>query len=259
MLKKDISLMSLRELREEASAASPEELEELARMMGQDPREGVRKLASSLEKRTASLLRERERIGQMRRMETELIESGISPVAGVDEAGRGPLCGPVVSCTLILPEDFSELWINDSKKLTEKKREELFRIITQNAVACEVGVAGPDVIDEINILRATIRTVEESLSRIKVKPAFVLLDALKVDTDIPQRSIIKGDAKVYSIAAASIVAKVTRDHMMYEYDSLYPEYHLSSNKGYGTAEHIEALKKYGPSPIHRKTFIGNII
>lgn len=259
MLIKDISAMSLRELKQLAEGASLQETEELAGMLGDDPREGVRKYASSLEKKLLSIRKETERITSMRRMETELIRSGLSPVAGVDEAGRGPLCGPVVSCTLILPEDFDELWINDSKKLTEKKREELYKKITQNAVACEVGVAGPDVIDEINILRATIRTVEESLSAIKVKPAVVLLDALKVDTPIPQKSIVKGDAKVYSIAAASIVAKVSRDHMMYEYDSMYPEYHLASNKGYGTADHIEALKKYGPSPIHRKSFIKNII
>lgn len=255
----DFTGMSLKELRTMAEGLSAEKLREFSAALKDDPRQGVQKYASSLERKMLSLERERARIDAMRETERQLIRQGISPIAGVDEAGRGPLCGPVVSCTLILPEDFDQMWINDSKKLSEKKREELYGIITQNAVAFEVGIADNDVIDEINILQATIRTVEESLGRIRVKPAMVLLDALEVGTDIPQRSIVKGDARVYSIAAASIVAKVSRDRMMYEYDSMYPEYHFASNKGYGTADHIEALRKYGPCPIHRKTFIRNFI
>lgn len=255
----DFTGMSLKELRTMAEGLSAEKLREFSAALKDDPRQGVQKYASSLERKMLSLERERARIDAMRETERQLIRQGISPIAGVDEAGRGPLCGPVVSCTLILPEDFDQMWINDSKKLSEKKREELYGIITQNAVAFEVGIADNDVIDEINILQATIRTVEESLGRIRVKPAMVLLDALEVGTDIPQRSIVKGDARVYSIAAASIVAKVSRDRMMYEYDSMYPEYHFASNKGYGTADHIEALRKYGPCPIHRNTFIRNFI
>ena len=259
MLMTDPAQMSLKDIRALAQDLAPDEMRQMAKILSQDPRQGVRNYGASLEKKADRVLTEAARVASMRQTELELIRSGISPVAGVDEAGRGPLCGPVVSCTLILPEDFDELWINDSKKLTEKKREELFRLITENAVACEVGIADAALIDEINILRATIRTVEESLGRIRVKPAMVLLDALEVDTPIPQRSIVRGDATVYCIAAASIVAKVSRDRMMYEYDSMYPEYHFASNKGYGTADHIEALRKYGPCPIHRKTFIRNFI
>ena len=175
---------------------------------------------------------------------------------GVDEAGRGPLCGPVCCAAVILdPEDPIE-GINDSKKLTAKKREELYDVIMKEAVAVGIGYASPARIDEINILQATYEAMREAISKLPIQPDVLLNDAVKIPgVNIYQVPIIKGDAKSVSIAAASIVAKVTRDRLMEEYDAHIPEYGFASNKGYGSAQHIEALKKYGPSPIHRRSFL----
>ena len=181
-------------------------------------------------------------------------------VCGIDEAGRGPLAGPVVAGACILPADCQILYLNDSKKLSEKRREALFEEIKEKAVAFGVGIVSPAVIDEINILQATYEAMREAVSKLEPVPQILLNDAVTIpDVTIPQVPIIKGDAKSISIAAASIVAKVTRDRMMVEYDKVMPEYGFASNKGYGAAAHIEALKKYGPSPIHRATFIKNFI
>ncbi len=181
-------------------------------------------------------------------------------ICGVDEAGRGPLAGPVAAGAAILPRDCTILYLNDSKKLTEKRREELFEEIKEKAVAWSVGIAGPERIDEINILRATYEAMRSAISGLKTVPDLLLNDAVTIpDITIRQIPIIKGDAKSVSIAAASILAKVTRDHMMMEYDKLFPEYGFAKNKGYGTAVHIEALKNFGPTPIHRKTFIKNFV
>lgn len=181
-------------------------------------------------------------------------------LCGIDEVGRGPLAGPVMAGAVILPTDHRILYLNDSKKLTAKKREELYDVIMSEAVAVAVGSEDHDVIDEINILQATYSAMRKAIGQLSVKPDFLLVDAVTIPgTGIPECPIIKGDAKSVSIAAASIVAKVTRDRLMVEYDKLYPEYHFAKNKGYGTAEHIAALKKYGPCPIHRKTFIRKIL
>jgi len=181
-------------------------------------------------------------------------------ICGVDEAGRGPLAGPVAAGAAILPRDCTILFLNDSKKLTEKRREELFEEIKEKAVAWSVKIAGPERIDEINILRATYEAMRSAISDLKTVPDLLLNDAVTIpDITIRQLPIIKGDAKSVSIAAASILAKVTRDHMMMEYDKLFPEYGFAKNKGYGTAVHIEALKNFGPTPIHRKTFIKNFV
>ncbi len=190
----------------------------------------------------------------MKEYENELYNKGINYIAGVDEVGRGPLVGPVVTAAVILPKDFYDERINDSKKITEKKREELFNIIKENAISIGIGISSEDVIDEINILEATKRAMKEAISNLDVTPQHILIDAVKLDINIPSTSIIKGDAKSQSIAAASIIAKVTRDHMMYELDKLHPEYDFKSNKGYGTKKHIEAIYKYGPLKEHRKTF-----
>lgn len=190
----------------------------------------------------------------MKEYENELYNKGINYIAGVDEVGRGPLVGPVVTAAVILPKDFYDERINDSKKITEKKREELFNIIKENAISIGIGISSEDIIDEINILEATKRAMKEAISNLDVTPEHVLIDAVKLDINIPSTSIIKGDAKSQSIAAASIIAKVTRDHMMYELDKLHPEYDFKSNKGYGTKKHIEAIYKYGPLKEHRKTF-----
>ena len=190
----------------------------------------------------------------MKEFETELYNKGIKYIAGIDEVGRGPLVGPVVTAAVILPKDFYDERINDSKKLTEKKRELLYDVIMENAVSVGIGISSEDVIDEINILEATKRAMIEAVNNLSVKPEHLLIDAVKLNIDIPQTSIIKGDAKSESIAAASIVAKVTRDRMMVELDKKHPEYDFKHNKGYGTKKHIEAIEKYGILKEHRKTF-----
>ncbi len=190
----------------------------------------------------------------MKEFETELYNNGINFIAGIDEVGRGPLVGPVVTAAVILPKDFYDERINDSKKLTEKKRELLYDVIMENAISVGIGISSEDVIDEINILNATKRAMLEAVNNLSVKPEHLLIDAVKLDTDIPQTSIIKGDAKSESIAAASIIAKVTRDRMMVELDKIHPEYDFKHNKGYGTKKHIEAIRKYGIIKEHRKTF-----
>lgn len=190
----------------------------------------------------------------MKEYENELYEKGIELIAGVDEVGRGPLVGPVVTAAVILPKDYFDERINDSKKITEKKREMLFDVIMNNALSVGIGISSEKVIDEINILEATKRAMKEAINNLSITPEHVLIDAVKLDIDIPSTSIIKGDAKSQSIAAASIIAKVTRDRMMYELDKKYPEYDFAHNKGYGTKKHIEALKKYGVLENHRKTF-----
>lgn len=181
-------------------------------------------------------------------------------ICGIDEAGRGPLCGPVVAAAVILPDEYNILYINDSKKLSETKREEVYKEIDKYAVAYGVGIVSPERIDEINILQATYEAMRTAIHKLSVTPDILLNDAVTIPmVDIKQVPIIKGDAKSQSIAAASIMAKVTRDHLMEEYDKLYPEYGFAKHKGYGTAAHIKAIKEYGPCPIHRRTFIKNFI
>ena len=190
----------------------------------------------------------------MKEFENELYNNGINFIAGIDEVGRGPLVGPVITAAVILPKDFYDERINDSKKLTEKKRELLYDVIMENALSVGIGISSPEVIDEINILNATKKAMIEAINNLSIKPEHLLIDAVKLDIDIPQTSIIKGDAKSQSIASASIIAKVTRDRMMVELDKKYPMYDFKHNKGYGTKKHIEALYKYGPLKEHRKSF-----
>ncbi|MBO5215069.1 MAG: ribonuclease HII [Clostridia bacterium] len=183
---------------------------------------------------------------------------GVTALAGVDEAGRGPLAGPVVTACCMLPLDEMIEGINDSKKVSEKKREKLFDIIMQKANYA-ISIVDCETIDEINILAATKKAMSECIEKMPVRPDLVLVDAVELDTDVKLKSIIKGDATSYNIAAASILAKVTRDRIMREMDALYPEYGFAKHKGYGTKDHINALIKYGPCPIHRMTFIKNFI
>lgn len=199
-----------------------------------------------------------KRIEALKQYEKEYEHLGY--VCGIDEVGRGPFAGPVVACAVILPKDCSILYINDSKKLSEKKREELFDIITKEAVAYGIGIRDNKRIDEINILEATYEAMRDAINNLKVKPDVLLNDAVTIPgVDIKQVPIIKGDAKSISIGAASIVAKVTRDRMMCEYDEVYPGYDFKKNKGYGTAAHIKGLKELGPCDIHRYSFIHNYI
>lgn len=206
--------------------------------------------------------KEIERLQKLKEIENKIREEQqIEYICGIDEAGRGPLAGPVVVASVIMPKDSFIEGINDSKKVSEKKREILYEKIIKEAIAWEVGIVTPQEIDEINILNATKKGLTSSLQELRIKPDIILVDALnKINTlGIPYQSIIKGDAKCYSIAAASIIAKVTRDRMMKEWDQIFPQYGFSSHKGYGTAKHIAAIKEYGICPIHRKSFVKNFI
>lgn len=186
--------------------------------------------------------------------ENELYEKGITLIAGVDEVGRGPLIGPVVAAAVILPKGFYHPGIKDSKKLSEKKREELYKVITENALSIGVGTVSEEVIDEINIYEATKIAMKEAINNLSPSPEHVLIDAMKLELKMPSTSIIKGDALSESIAAASIIAKVTRDHLLMKMDEEYPMYDLKNNKGYGTKKHLEALEKYGACKYHRKSY-----
>ena len=205
--------------------------------------------------------REIERLNKLKEFEKKLYEEGVKYIAGIDEAGRGPLAGPVViGCVIMTPESFIE-YVNDSKKVTETKREMLYERITNEAVAWSTGIVDEKEIDEINILNATKKALTMALNNLEIKPDVILVDALdKIDTNgIKYISVIKGDAKIYSISAASIIAKVTRDRIMKEYDEVYPQYGFASHKGYGTAKHIQAIKEHGICPLHRKTFTKNFV
>ena len=223
-----------------------------------DERSSVVKQVATLKKRLEAIEKEKERMKVMFSFEREY--SDYEYICGIDEVGRGPLAGPVVAGAVILPKDCDLLYLNDSKKLTENKREELYVKIMESAVSAAIGYGSPERIDEINILQADYEAMKEAIGKLTVKPTLLLNDAVTLpDMDIKQVPIIKGDAKSASIAAASIIAKVTRDRMMVEYAKIFPEYGFDSNKGYGSAAHIEALKKYGPCPIHRRSFIKNFV
>ena len=229
------------------------------REYGDDPRAEIQKLAQGAGKALERIGQERERVEQMRSYERDCIQKGYTYICGIDEAGRGPLAGPVVAGAVILPQDCEIFGLNDSKKLSEKRREELYEEITEKALAWGAGVIGPGRIDEINILQADYEAMCEAIGQLKVMPQILLNDAVTIpQVRIPQISIIHGDARSVSIAAASIIAKVTRDRMMVEYDGLFPEYGFAEHKGYGTAAHYKALKKYGPCMIHRKSFLKNL-
>ena len=204
------------------------------------------------------LEKELARLEAMKEFEREY--DGCSLICGVDEAGRGPLAGPVTAGAVILPKDCTILYLNDSKKLSEKRREELFWEIREKAVSYSVGIVGPERIDEINILQATYEAMRQAVSGLGVVPDLLLNDAVTIpELAIPQVPIIKGDAKSVSIAAASILAKVTRDHRMEEYDRQFPQYGFAKHKGYGTAAHVAAIREFGPCPIHRRSFLKNIL
>ena len=228
-----------------------------------DPAIGrVLRLMTKKEEREAKKLEklrlEKERMYEMFSFEREY--GNHQAICGIDEVGRGPFAGPVVAGAVILPKGSRILYVNDSKKLSEKKREELYDVIMNEAVAVGVGIVGPERIDEVNILNATYEAMHQAINNLGVTPDILLNDAVDIpEIDIKQVPIIKGDAKSLSIASASIIAKVTRDRLMYSYDELYPEYGFAKHKGYGTKQHRDALAEYGPCPIHRKTFIKKYI
>ena len=204
--------------------------------------------------------KEIERLTMLKEIEKDLHTKGFKNICGIDEAGRGPLAGPVVIAGVIMPEDSMIEGVNDSKKVSEKKREKLYDLIIEEAISYSVAIIGQDVIDEINILNATKSGVTKVIDELEIKPDLIIVDALeKINTrQIPYESIIKGDAKCYSIAAASILAKVTMDRIMREWDKIYPQYGFITHKGYGTAKHMEAIREYGLCPIHRRSFTKNI-
>ena len=245
------------EIKEEFKKLLPEELEEHIGFYREDERKGVQSFLKTQEKKLEQYREELARLETISRYEKEY--DGYGYVCGIDEVGRGPLAGPVVAGAVILPKDCRILYINDSKKLSAKKREELFDEIQKQAVAIGIGLVSHDRIDEINILQETYEAMRMAIANLKVKPGVLLNDAVTIPgVDILQVPIIKGDAKSISIGAASIMAKVYRDRMMIEYDKMYPGYGFASNKGYGSKEHMEALQKIGPSPIHRQSFIKGI-
>lgn len=251
-----ITMQSTTEIKELFQAACEDELPELITRYSEDERVSIRRLIVSAEKKLAALEKEKRRIYGLSEYERQYAQYRY--ICGIDEVGRGPLAGPVVAGAVILPKDCEILYINDSKQLSEKKREELYEIIIEKAVACAVGYATPERIDEINILQATYEAMREAIGKLSPAPDILLNDAVMIpQVSVKQIPIIKGDAKSISIGAASIIAKVTRDRLMVEYDKVFPEYGFAANKGYGSAVHIEALKKYGPTPIHRRSFIKN--
>lgn len=247
-------MKTIAEIKAEFAAADMDGYPVLYEKYEGDVRSGVQKLIAQCRRKEAALEAEKQRTEKMKEYEHKYEHLGY--LCGIDEVGRGPLAGPVVACAVILPEDCQILYLNDSKKLSAARREELYDVIMREAVSVGIGMRGPERIDEINILQATYEAMREAVSKLQVVPQVLLNDAVTIpQITIPQVPIIKGDAKSISIAAASIVAKVTRDRMMEEYDKVYPGYGFASNKGYGAQAHIEALKRYGATPIHRKTFI----
>lgn len=251
-------MKSIKEIQEEFAAAPMGAWPVLCEKYREDGRQGVARLLEKYRRQEERLKQERLRTEQMKEFEKRYEHLGY--VCGIDEVGRGPLAGPVVAGAVILPKDCQILWLNDSKQLSAKKREELYEVILEEAVAVGIGYASPARIDEINILQATYEAMREAIGKLAVRPQVLLNDAVTIPgVDIPQVPIIKGDAKSVSIAAASIVAKVTRDRLMVQYHDILPEYDFASNKGYGSQAHIEALRRVGPSPIHRRSFIGNFL
>ena len=250
---------SISEIKEIYQAAQNDMLPDFIREYESDERSGVRSLVEKAKRELEKLANERKRMQEMLIYEKQY-EQDYTLICGIDEAGRGPLAGPVVAGAVILPKDEEILYLNDSKKLSAKKREELYDVIMEKATAAAVGFASPERIDEINILQATYEAMREAVSELGCKPDLLLNDAVTIPgIGIRQIPIIKGDAKSASIAAASILAKVTRDRLMVEYDEVFPGYGFKDNKGYGAKAHIEALKKLGPTPIHRRSFIGHFV
>ena len=250
--------ISLADIKKQLKECEMSALPETIRLFEEDERASVQKELQSARKRYDKYIKEVERVEHMALYEEKYSEYEF--ICGIDEVGRGPLAGPVVAGAVILPKGSRILYINDSKQLSEAKREELYERIMEEAVCVGIGEASCERIDEINILNATYEAMRQAISKLDPKPDLLLNDAVTIPgVDIRQVPIIKGDAKSMSIAAASIIAKVTRDRMMVKYDEVYPGYGFASNKGYGAAAHIEALKKLGPTPIHRRSFIGNFV
>lgn len=255
----NVEKMTIAQIRSVISETELEDYPELIQSMSSDPRKAVKNLLIQMQRVLDREADEEKRILQMLDVEQKMRKEGYHLICGIDEVGRGPLAGPVVAAAVIMPFNSKIHYINDSKKLSSKKREVLAEQIRNEALAWAVGVVGPEVIDQIGILEATKLAMNEAVDRLSVIPEHLLVDAVRLPSPYPVKAVIHGDALCYSIAAASIVAKVYRDAMMRQFHELYPHYGFPDNMGYGTAAHIEALKLHGPCPIHRKSFIGNFV
>lgn len=236
-----------------------EEMSKVLLEFSSDDRKTVIKMMSSLENKILKIEKEKERIAAMWSFEEECYKSGYELICGIDEAGRGPLAGPVVAGAVILPKEIEIPGINDSKKISEKKRDEIYDIVIEKALYLGVGIVDNYTIDEINILNATKEAMKKAVKSLGLSPEFLLIDAVKLDLGIPFESPFKGDERSISIAAASIIAKVTRDRIMDEYSDKYPDYYFNKHKGYGTKEHYLAIEKNGITDIHRKSFLKKIL
>ncbi|WIF94622.1 ribonuclease HII [Caminicella sporogenes] len=255
----DLKNMSAHEVRNFLQKLSIEEKLKYVTILKDDNRKTIKKFADKIEREYSKFIGERERILKMCKIENELYNQNYNLIAGIDEAGRGPLAGPVVAAAVILPKDKLIFGINDSKKIPEKKRYKLYDIINEVAIDVGIGIVDNEIIDKINIFNATKLAMKKAVLSLKNKPDFLLIDALKLtDINIKQKEIVKGDSLSISIAAASIVAKVTRDRIVIEYEKKYPGYGFKNHKGYGTKEHYKAIKEFGITPFHRKTFLKSL-
>ena len=253
----DMSQKKSAQIKQEFEQAAIEDYERLFEEYAKDPRAVVQKLIASYRKKQKAYQDEKDRMFSMFEFERKYADAEY--ICGIDEVGRGPLAGPVCAGAVILPKDCSLLYLNDSKQLSAKKREELYERIKEEAVAWKTAFISHEIIDEINILQATYLAMKSAVEGLKVMPDLLLVDAVHIpDIPVKQLGIIKGDARSASIAAASIMAKVERDRLMVQYDELYPEYGFASNKGYGSRQHMDAIREFGPCPIHRMTFIKGI-
>lgn len=251
---------SVKEINAIIESISPNEYLKYIDILKDDERKSVKNIAIKLAKKLDKIRAENERLEMINTFENEGYQKGYTYIGGIDEAGRGPLAGPVVAAVVVFKPGTKIEGINDSKKLSETKRDELFDIIKEQALDYGIGIVQKDEIDEYNILNATYMAMKKAINCLKKTPDYLLVDAAHVpDVNIDQKSIIKGDSKSISIAAASILAKVTRDSLMYEYDKMYPEYGFASHKGYGTDQHYKAIREHGITPIHRKSFLKNIL
>lgn len=251
---------SVKEIKEMIENINVDEYEDYIEKLNNDTRKSVQNLAKSLSKKLDKIQKEKERLEQINIFENQGYEEGYLYIGGVDEAGRGPLAGPVVASVVVFKRGTKIEGVNDSKKLSEDKRNELFDVIKNEALDYGIGIVDNEEIDDYNILNATYMAMKKALNALNKKPDYLLLDAVTIpDIDIKQFPMVKGDSKSISIAAASILAKVTRDRIMYKYDEIYPEYGFKSHKGYGTKEHYHAIEKYGITPIHRKSFLKNML
>lgn len=250
---------SIKDIKAQFENEPIQNIKSLIQIYKDDNRKGVKDIIKTYENKLLIIEKQKIKLEQMKKYENDAYLNGKKIIGGIDEVGRGPFAGPVVTCCVVLPKDFDIIGIDDSKKLSETKRKELFLKIKQNAIEIAINMEHNDVIDNINILEATKKSMLKNIESLKNKPDFLILDAINLNINIPYISMPKADEKSVSVAAASIIAKVTRDEYMKQMHKMYPQYKFDVNKGYGTKEHIQALKKYGACPIHRKTFIKNYV